>query len=151
MGFMAYTGFDISPQYIASAQQRFGDRGRFYCDDVGLASIERERGTFNLALATGVVHHLEDDQAVKLFSLARAALRPAGRLITFDGCYVPDQSGAARWLLRKDRGKFVRAREEYVRLASTSFSKVEAHLRQDLLRIPYTHLIMRCSNAAGHD
>jgi hypothetical protein len=49
-----------------------------------------------------------------------------------------------RWLLAKDRGKFVRTREEYLRLALARFSKVESHVRHDLLRIPYTHLIMRC-------
>src|SRR5947209_933424 len=37
-----YTGLDISPEYIESAQKQFGNRGRFWCGDVGLASIEQE-------------------------------------------------------------------------------------------------------------
>jgi SAM-dependent methyltransferase len=141
-----YTGFDVSPEYIASARKRFGNRGRFLCEDVGTASIEREQGTFDLVLATGVVHHLDDEQALKLFDLARRALRPRGRLVTFDGCYVPGQSRFARWMLDHDRGKHVRNREEYVRLASLRFSRVEPHVRHDLLRVPYTHLILSCSN-----
>jgi SAM-dependent methyltransferase len=141
-----YVGFDISSEYIEAATKRFGNRGRFFCNDVGLASIEQERGTFDLVLATGVVHHLDDDRAARLFELARRALRPNGRLITYDGCFVPEQSRIARWMLRNDRGGFVRTRPEYERLASVSFSKVEPYLRHDLLRIPYTHLIMRCSN-----
>jgi len=140
-----YTGLDISPEYIRAAQERFGSRGRFGCGDVGLAAIEGEQGSFDLVLATGVVHHLDDAQAAKLFALARRVLSPTGRLVTYDGCYVPQQSRIARWMLSKDRGKFVRTREEYLRLAATHFSKVEFQLRQDLLRIPYTHLIMRCS------
>ena len=140
-----YTGLDISPEYINSAKKRFGARGRFCCGDMGLAAIEGEQGTFDLVLATGVIHHLDDAQAAKLFDLARLALRPTGRLVTFDGCQVPQQSRIARWLLAKDRGKFVRPREEYMRLALARFSKVEPHLRHDLLRVPYTHLIMRCS------
>ena len=48
------------------------------------------------------------------------------------------------WLA--DRGKFVRALDNYQRLASACFAKVEPHLRHDLLRLPYTHLIMCCSN-----
>jgi SAM-dependent methyltransferase len=140
-----YTGLDISQEYIDSAKKRFGgSRGRFYCGDVALATIEGEQGSFDLVLATGVIHHLDDAQAAKLFTLARRLLGPHGRLVTFDGCLVPQQSKIARWLLARDRGKFVRTREEYMRLASASFSKVEPHLRHDLLRLPYTHLIMRC-------
>jgi cyclopropane fatty-acyl-phospholipid synthase-like methyltransferase len=141
-----YTGLDISPEYICSAKKRFGSRGRFFCNDVGLAKIEGEQGTFDLVLAIGVIHHLDDAQAARLFDLARLALRPTGRLVTYDGCYVAQQSRIARWMLAKDRGKFVRTRDEYLRLASTRFSKVEPHLRHDLLRVPYTHLIMRCFN-----
>jgi len=141
-----YTGLDISPEYIDSAKKRFGSRGRFCCSDVGLAAIEEEQGTFDLVLAIGVIHHLDDVQAAKLFDLARLALRPSGRLVTYDGCYVPDQSKIAHWFLSHDRGNFIRTRAEYLRLASARFPKVESHLRHDLLRIPYTHLIMRCGN-----
>lgn len=141
-----YTGLDISPEYIKSAEERFGSKGRFCCGDVGVATIEGEQGTFDLVLATGVIHHLDNTQAAKLFALARRALRPGGRLVTFDGCYVTQQSRIARWLLSKDRGKFVRQREEYLRLASAHFSKVEPYVSHDLLRLPYTHLIMCCSN-----
>ena len=141
-----YTGVDHSEKYIRSAQARYGNRGRFWCGDVSRVALEQERGTFSLALATGVVHHLNDTQASDLFSLASRALRPHGRLITFDGCFVPGQSTVARWILAQDRGKFVRSRAEYERLASAAFSRVEGYLRHDLLRIPYTHLILRCSN-----
>ncbi|HKW28729.1 MAG TPA: class I SAM-dependent methyltransferase [Verrucomicrobiae bacterium] len=141
-----YTGLDISPQYIEAAKKRYGSRGRFLCGDVGVATLEAERGNFDLVLATGVLHHLDDAQVTRLFDLARRVLRPTGRLITFDGCYVPRQSRVARWLLARDRGKFVRSEEDYLRLASAHFAKVEPYLRHDLLRVPYTHLILRCSS-----
>lgn len=141
-----YTGLDISPEYISAAKARFGSRGRFYCGDVGLAAIEDEQGAYDLVLAIGVLHHLDDAQAAKLFELARRVLRPSGRLLTHDGCYVPQQSRIARWMLAHDRGKFVRTQGEYVKLASAHFSKVTPHIRHDLLPIPYTHLIMRCSD-----
>src|SRR5258705_11997180 len=99
-----YTGFDISPEYIEAAQKRFGQRGRFWCSDVGLAAIEQERGTFDLVLAIGVLHHLDDERAAKLFELARLALRQDGRLVTCDGCFVPEQSGNERGALEQDRG-----------------------------------------------
>lgn len=141
-----YLGLDISPEYIEAAKRRFGTAGRFLCADVGHATIEEERGQFDLVLATGVLHHLDDQPAARLFELASVALRPGGRLITFDGCYVPDQSRVARWILGADRGKHVRTRDEYVRLARAHFSLIQTHIRHDLLRIPYTHIIQFCSN-----
>jgi SAM-dependent methyltransferase len=140
-----YSGLDLSPEYIAAARHRFGARGRFVCGDVGLATMDGEVGTFDLVIAFGVVHHLDDAQAGKLFELARRMLNPSGRLVTLDGCYVPGQPRLARWLLARDRGKYVRTQEEYLRLASGHFSLVAPGLRQDLLRIPYAHLILRCS------
>ena len=98
-------------------------------------------------MATGVVHHLANAEAAKLFDLARLALRQDGRLITFDGCYVSGQSRMTAWLLGKDRR---RIRSRGVGICAPGFSiflsKVESHVRHDLLRIPYTHLIMRCSS-----
>ncbi len=141
-----YTGVDISAEYIESAKKKFGKGRRFLCADASSFSLNGEQGTFDLVLATGVIHHLTDDEAGRLFHFARLALRPGGRFVTFDGCYVPKQSSIARWVLSNDRGKFVRARVEYERLASAAFPKVEGYLRHDLLRIPYTHLIMRCRN-----
>jgi SAM-dependent methyltransferase len=138
-----YLGFDLNPDYIEAARKRFAKRGRFFCGDVGLAAIDKEAGTFDLAMATGVLHHLDDDRAARLFELAHRALKPGGRLITFDGCYVPGQPRLARFVVSRDRGEFVRGREDYARLAAVCFSKIETFVRHDLLRIPYTHLIMR--------
>ncbi len=143
-----YLGFDINANYVEAAQKRFGKRGRFFCGDVGLAAIDEEAGTFDLAIATGVLHHLDDDRAARLFELARKALRPGGRLITYDGCYVAGQPRLARFVVSRDRGEFVRHRDDYALLAAGCFSRVEVFIRHDLLRIPYTHLIMRSHNDA---
>lgn len=141
-----YLGVDISPEYVEAAQKRFGNRGRFCCSDIRGFGLNGEQGTFDLVLATGVVHHLDNRLASGLFELAARALRPSGRLVTFDGCFEPGQSGVAQWILRHDRGKFVRHRSDYERLAEIAFSSVQSYVRHDLLRIPYTHLIMICTN-----
>ena len=141
-----YTGLDNNPRYIQSAQKRFAHKGRFWCKDLSAAALGAERGTFDLVLATGIVHHLDDQQAGTMFDLALEALRPAGRCITFDGCYALGQSAIAQWMLGNDRGRFVRTEGEYRRLASARFRNVECHVRHDLLRIPYTHCVMRCGN-----
>ncbi len=138
-----YVGFDLSGKYIEAARRRYGDRGQFHCQRVGASDVG-QFGKFDLVLAHGVLHHLDDAEAGHLFELAAAALAPGGRLVTFDGCYVDRQSPIARRMLAWDRGKFVRQRVEYESLAEQNFVHVEAEVRHDLLRIPYTHLILQC-------
>jgi len=139
-----YVGIDMDERYIRAARSRFGGRGEFRCQSVEDVVVS-EPGSYDIVMANGVLHHLDDVQARQLLSVARQALKPGGRLTTFDGCYVPGQVWLARWLLQLDRGHYVRTREAYVTLAETAFGQVCSHVRHDLLRIPYTHHIMVCS------
>ena len=140
-GDVSYTGFDESPGYITAARTRFGARGEFVCSRVTADLARRYRG-FDLVLANGVLHHLDDTQARVLFEIAHAALGPGGRLVTLDGCIVERQSPIARLLLQHDRGRFVRDQGAYTALARQVFPHVDVHVRHDLMRIPYTHIIM---------
>jgi SAM-dependent methyltransferase len=140
-----FTGVDVSDRYIAAARKRFGARAQFVCTSVTSISPDGQFNGFSLVLATGLVHHLDDEQARAMFRLARLALRDGGCLVTLDGCFVEGQPKLARWLLEHDRGRFVRTKSHYERLASESFLRVEAYLVHNLLRVPYSHLIMRCS------
>jgi trans-aconitate methyltransferase len=143
---VVYYGFDSNAEYIEAARRRFGARATFDVAMVNPNLVKQYEG-FDLVLATGVLHHLNDADADTLFHISQTALKPGGVLITLDGCFVPEQSRVARALLKRDRGQFVRAPDEYTRLAATVFSQVEAHVCHDLLRIPYTHLIMRCTKS----
>jgi SAM-dependent methyltransferase len=139
-----YEGFDLSEAYIELAKKRFSDRGTFHCARVDAATLAGNEGTYDIVLANGVVHHLDDGEAVDLFRLARTALKSGGRLVTLDGCYVPGQSRIARYLLSKDRGQNVRDLSSYLALAGQVFESVTPHVRHDLLRIPYTTLVLEC-------
>lgn len=139
-----YVGYDISQAYIDWARKRFGDRGEFRCRAVS-EDLEVAASSFDLAIAHGVVHHLDDEQAGSLFRVAKRALKPGGRLVTIDGCFADDQSLAAWCLLSLDRGRHVRDRDSYEQLARAAFGRVQTSVRNDLLRIPYTHIIMECT------
>jgi cyclopropane fatty-acyl-phospholipid synthase-like methyltransferase len=138
-----YLGVDANKSYIAAARRRYSDRGKFLCERVSQHAVH-ELGTFDIVLALGLVHHLEDAEAKDLFRLGHTALKPGGRMITMDGCYVEKQSIAKRYFLSRDRGRFVRTQEQYERLAHASFQDVRAELRHDVLRIPYTTLFLEC-------
>lgn len=138
-----YTGFDANPKYIASAQRNHGARGRFYCQRVSEESLS-VHSCFDIVLAVAILHHLDDDEAEKLFRLAHAALEPGGRLVTLDCCYVVGQSRIARFLIDRDRGKYARDEVGYRRIAARAFDKVHSVVRSDLLAVPYTHVILEC-------
>ncbi len=139
-----YLGFDISADYIKSAKEKFGDRGNFFCSPVS-ESIEVLEASFDIVLAHGVLHHLNDQEVSELFSVAFRALKPGGRLITFDGCFTENQSWLARFFVSKDRGQHVRYRSAYEALARTAFANTHVTIRHDLIRLPYTHIIMECT------
>jgi len=137
-----YLGFDLSPRYIELARRRF-PKAHFVCERVSQISLAKEQ-SFDVALALGIVHHLDDAEARQLFQIAHDALKPGGKLVTFDGVWTDGQSATARWLLARDRGEHVRSEREYVGIASQVFSNIRPSVRHDLLRIPYTHLILEC-------
>ncbi len=137
-----YVGFDMSSKYIEMARKRF-PHAQFVCERVSQFSLAKQQ-SFDAVLALGIVHHLDDQEARQLFQIAYDALKSGGKLITFDGVWTSDQSPVARWLLARDRGEYVRNKGEYVNIASQVFANVKANVRHDLIRIPYSHLILEC-------
>ncbi len=140
-----YTGFDASHQYIEAAQKRYGNRATFICEQVNTTNL-KEPSHFDIVLAIGILHHLDDAEALQLFKIAHAALKNGGRLITMDGVFMEKQSPIARWIISKDRGQNVRTQEGYFELASQVFPNISNDIRHNLLRIPYTHFILECTN-----
>lgn len=137
-----YVGFDISSRYIERARKRF-PHAQFFCERVGQFSPVSQQ-SFDTVLALGIVHHLDDEEARQLFQIAYDVLKSGGKLVTLDGVWTENQSSIARWLLARDRGEYVRNEQEYLRIASQVFRNVRSSIRHDLLRIPYSHLILEC-------
>lgn len=143
LGPVAYVGFDPSEAYIEAARQRWGDRGRFVRADVESFDLRAE-AKFAIVIAIGVLHHLDDSQAARLFARAAEALSPDGRLVTIDPALSVGQSPVARWLILRDRGQDVRDVDGYRRLAEERFGTVRPTVHSGLARFPYTHAILEC-------
>jgi len=141
-----YYGFDASDAYINQARQTFGDRGTFKAELVREATLQHTE-PFDIVLAFGLLHHLGDEEARTLFSLAAHALKPNGKLITIDPVYADSQNPLASWIISKDRGQCIRSPEGYNELAKDTFNQVSGTVRHDMLHMPYSHLILECKNA----
>ena len=138
-----YTGIDLSEDYISNARKLFPNHS-FKVSSVDDFVILGKK--FDIILALGLLHHIDDENCKKLFSSAYKLLKKDGRMITLDGVFIKEQSLIAKFLLKKDRGQFVRNKESYEKLAKSIFGekKVDTVIRFDLTRIPYTHIIMQC-------
>jgi SAM-dependent methyltransferase len=139
-----YCGIDVSSEYISAARQQYGDKDRFIVRAVTDKTSFKDLGKFDLVIAMGLLHHLTDAEACSLFRAAKEVLTPGGRVVTLDNVFVPEQSVMARWIIMLDRGKHVRTKEAYTALAGQQFQPVHTTILHDLIRIPYTHIIMEC-------
>jgi len=138
-----YLGIDLSTHYIQSARDRFSDRGDFFvgkADDLQLPPNRK----FEAAMALGLLHHLEDAEVERLFDAVRGLLEQGGRLVTVDPTFIDGQHPLARFVIKRDRGLNVRTVDEILRLAGRHFDSPQASVRTDLLRIPYTHVVLDC-------
>lgn len=143
-----YLGIDISPRYVERARAHFVDGGAEF--SVGDATaIPADLQDFDVAVATGVMHHLDDAQVREMVTGIASALKPGARFVCMDPALVPGQHPIARAVIERDRGQHVRSPEGYAKLAGTAFGSVRATVRHDLLRLPYTHCILECREPAG--
>jgi SAM-dependent methyltransferase len=138
-----YTGFDPSEAYIQHARKRWGARGSFLHKDLRDVS-DGDFLDYDLVIAFGILHHLPDELVEVFFKVAYRALKKGGRLVTLDGCYREGQGSIERFLLRHDRGEFVRNEKQYLALAEKHFPTVIRSFNCSKLRIPYCTLTMEC-------
>lgn len=140
---VTYVGVDRHRPYIDSASQKYGERGRFICADVA-DYIDEFRGEFDIVTANGLLHHLDDDLANRLFEIGNSVLKEGGRMITVDPCYFDGQSRLTRFVVSKDRGQNVRRQEEYALLAKNAFAEVSNWLWYGYAPIPFSVSIVEC-------
>lgn len=136
-----YVGFDHDEPYVESARRRFAARESGSAEFV-LAAVGSvppfDPASFDVVLAKGLLHHITDDEARRLFRLAHDALRPGGRLITVDGCFHDRQPTLHRLVTGTDRGEHIRIPRQYRQLGEQVFDRGKVDVFDRLLRIPYS-------------
>lgn len=144
-----YIGFDIDHRYIESANRRFSSRGRFVVRPFDRSAAD-DYGQPDLILMNGVLHHMDDTYAHNIVQNVAAVLPEHGVFFALDGCYKASQNPISHYLLKDDRGKFVRTAPEYQGLVAATFPQTEVFVRDDLSWIPYTFAITRARKTFIH-
>lgn len=140
-----YTGCDISQDYIEYSKKRYGVRGIWYNADISELE-DLVQSQFDIVLVNGLFHHLSDSEVLSLLKYAKNCLVHGGRLSTFDPCLVSNQSRFAKFLIARDRGQNIRTADKYIELVNAEFHDFSYSIRHDLLRVPYTHIIITGKN-----
>lgn len=142
-----YVGFDVSEEYIGHARARFaGDPDKLFivgsAEDFLTALPEPMRDA-DLVILSGLLHHLDDAQALTALKLAKAAMGMRGRMVSLDGCFLIKQARLAHWVVSQDRGKNVRTEPQWKALVGKVFPDFETYILTGLDRTPYTYILMQ--------
>lgn len=144
---VAYIGFDRNEAYIGRARRTYGSRGVFICDDVSNFA-SHALPPADVAVAIGILHHLDDGLASALLRSIAGALRPGGRLVTVDPCFHDRQSALQRFVVSNDRGMHVRPFNRYVDLCSKTFREPRAAFQNGHFPFPHSICIMQAIRSA---
>ena len=141
-----YLGVEPSQRYVDAAAARFGDRGSFVTS--AGERFTAGGGDRTIAMAIGVLHHMDDAAATEMLSVASDALCAGGRFVSIDPTLVDGQSPIAKFLVSRDRGQHVRSPEVQAELVSAAFPDAQISVRHDLLRTPYSHVIVEAAKTS---
>jgi ubiquinone/menaquinone biosynthesis C-methylase UbiE len=138
---VSYLGIDMNPGYIDYAKKNYSKFGDFVCADVAQLNSVLAGRKIDVVLLIGVLHHLTDSQATMMLGEIACCLSENGRVVSVDGVFTPDQGLVARLLAAADRGKYVRLVDDHNRILEKHLVISRSEIREDWLRIPYTHYV----------
>jgi hypothetical protein len=73
------------------------------------------------------MHHLDDPIVVSLLKLSKLALKPGGRLVTYDPGKYENMSLLEKFFVKYDRGRSIRFESEYAGLIKQVFKNYKAY------------------------
>jgi SAM-dependent methyltransferase len=104
-----YLGVDLSHAYVQAADR---SNGQAYAV-MDAAFVGLQSTSFDLAMAVGLIHHLDDSTAVQVLREIRRVLRADGQVLLIDGIWPTSSANVVGHFLRMlDRGAFVRTFDE---------------------------------------
>ena len=150
---VSYWGVDISENYIRSARRKLSGKGTFFLGTARdfLNHDDSHLNSADLVLCNGLLHHLSDDEAIEVLKLSRLLMKPNGRVVCLEGVFLARQTRLSRWIVSRDRGRHVRSEQEWKNLMAQVFDSSSTSILTGLLRIPYTHITIECSNERSSD
>jgi SAM-dependent methyltransferase len=145
-----YLGIEPISSCIDLANRKYAESNIKFLKGDHLHLKTLESNSFDLVIAIGVVHHIDNEVFNVLIKEVHRILKPGGRFTTFDPVLHPNQSRVSEWIVKRDRGDWVRTESEYVNPLKRYFSeRIEAKIYTNLLRFPYDHLAITAMKSSS--
>lgn len=141
-----YHGFDMNEKYINKSRKKFSNNKNYKFINARVSkNTITDLGAYDIAIAISILHHLNDNEANYLFQNAYLALKPGGRLVTYDPIKLPNQTWFIKTFNMLDRGKNIRDLDQYKSLIR-QFQNVNWYIRDDMgWTIPGVAVILECA------
>lgn len=146
-----YVGFDLSEAYVREARRKHGNDDASFLVGTAedfLAGNEHPLSDADAVLCTGLLHHLDEQESIRLLQLARNIMAPSGRFLCYEPTYLVHQSRLSKRITGMDRGRNVRTEDEWKQLFAPIFPSFKSNLVTNLLRIPYHCILIECRNSS---
>lgn len=140
-----YEGYDLSKKYISAATKKYGNRGNWHCSSISKIKL-KNKGSFDIAIASGILHHINDEEVISLAKIVKNALNSSGRFVCVENAFTESQSTISKFIISMDRGKYIRSPEGYKTLLLNHFKHVNFTIHHNLIRVPYTHVVFEAYN-----
>ncbi|MGN6144069.1 MAG: class I SAM-dependent methyltransferase [Mesorhizobium sp.] len=144
--FKSYLGLDWNEKHIVSARDRYGsDKVQFATADI--SELRQSENGYDVVLGVGILHHLDDKAARSVLQKSAATLSPGGIYIGLEPVYHRRQNPIAKVLKMLDSGRNIRREDQYRSLLESNFPKVETRVETTIMRVPYSHCLIRAQVA----
>jgi len=141
-----YIGIEPNESYANTAASRLATPDRVVHSGVDDPDLAAQLPTScDIVTLIGVLHHLDDRIAHQALDLAKRLIGNHGRVVSADPTLVAGQHRVSRALVERDRGQNVRSPDDVEALFAIHFGSVAVTLHDDLLRVPYHHVVVEAA------
>ena len=98
-----------------------------------------------MVILLGILHHISDDDVLKLIDVLKLSLKKNSKIITLDPVYIKKQNKISKFLIDNDRGNFVRTSKGYLDLLEKKGITISHKIYNQKI-VPYTYIVTILKN-----
>ena len=136
-----YLGIDCSSKYIKYVQKNNPSK-KFLCQSV-CKTIDNN-DIYDLVLSKNVVSALSDEQLKKMLDVIIPHCDVNTKIIFSDMDYKSDASIVQRFFQSHERNRYIRSKEDYLKILYLYFNVDKIDEINGMYRIPYSKVVFEC-------